>query len=147
MTCDLYKLCSILFCSTLQIDHIKRKMYSKILMVMLFCCHGMATELLFPPIEDSKTVYNAMMHKYNKHILPAEGNRPFDIFIFVELTAVGEIDELEEKLSTVMELTYYVCYYFLDIKLACFVLKNVKKKLESIQILKSVIIYSAKVET
>ncbi|XP_053379819.1 acetylcholine receptor subunit beta-like [Mercenaria mercenaria] len=46
------------------------------------------------------------MTDYNKNILPSECFKPFIIEIWITLTAVGEIDETEEKLSTVMLLTY-----------------------------------------
>jgi hypothetical protein len=69
----------------------------------------MPTPLLFPRIKDSKKVYESVMKIYNSHILPVEGTKPFNIFTLVKLTAVGEIDELDEKLSTVMQLTSVVC--------------------------------------
>ncbi|XP_053379835.1 acetylcholine receptor subunit delta-like [Mercenaria mercenaria] len=46
------------------------------------------------------------MSSYNKHILPYSGKNVFNIAINVSLVAVGEIDEIEEKLSTVLWLIY-----------------------------------------
>jgi hypothetical protein len=60
----------------------------------------------YSKLKDRHALLEKLMSGYNKHILPYSGNSFFDISINISLIAVGEIDEIEEKMSTVLWLLY-----------------------------------------
>ncbi|XP_045180905.2 acetylcholine receptor subunit delta-like [Mercenaria mercenaria] len=73
-------------------------------LMCLFCIVNAAQE---PKIKDIKALSDKLMDNYSKYILPSENRHdPFNLAIYVNLEAVGNIDEIEEKLSTVLYLEY-----------------------------------------
>ncbi|XP_053379825.1 acetylcholine receptor subunit delta-like [Mercenaria mercenaria] len=63
-------------------------------------------EYSVPKVKEIKKLSDRLLSNYSKHILPFEGPWPFVIDIHVYLVAVGDIDEIDQKLSTVMGLEY-----------------------------------------
>ena len=60
----------------------------------------------YSKLEDRHDLLERLMLNYNKHILPYSGQSKFEISLNISLIAVGEIDELEEKMSTVLRISY-----------------------------------------
>ncbi|XP_053383317.1 acetylcholine receptor subunit alpha-like [Mercenaria mercenaria] len=78
--------------------------YKIFALMCAFCIVNAAQE---PKIKDIKALSDKLIADYSKYILPSENRHgPFNLTIFVRLEAVGNIDEIEEKLSTVLKLLY-----------------------------------------
>lgn len=63
-------------------------------------------DIYIPTIEDVIGFSDSLLKKQSKYIVPKMTPGPFNVTIYVSLLAVGEIDEIEEKVSTVMQLYY-----------------------------------------
>ncbi|XP_060562210.1 5-hydroxytryptamine receptor 3A-like [Ruditapes philippinarum] len=78
---------------------------TRILALVLLCYQFTNAVGGLPKTQLIKAMSEDLLKNYSKHIVPSE-TEPFNVTVHVDLLSLGEIDELEEKLSSVFWMNF-----------------------------------------